>query len=1152
MTDASSACGRLPRSPYPGLRPFEEQESSIFKGRDRQVGEVLRLLERYRFAVVTGASGCGKSSLVRAGVLAALYRGGLKSAGDAWVEVYFRPGKDPLGNLTAALTGKLLPPLAGNGLDADQEARDRSEVGAILDRPNGLAVFREQFESRLSLGPELDTEAARSTEEARALRRDANLLILADQFEEIFNEFNQGFAAAEMLVAQLLDGFGVEGDEAARPEAPRVYVLITMRSEYLGLCAAYRRMPHALNHAAFYVSRLERAELRQAAVEPLQRWQWLVGGREQERLTLDEGLLSQLLGAALRIKDDTDHLPLFQHALGRLWWLAANGDGGAGHDGCIGRVHLARALGRPEAEIDAIPGDELLAQILERHAEEVYEAQALVPDGKRTTEIMLRRLAAKDTTGKVIRRLAPISDIAACSDVSEEVVEALIERLGAPEHELVQTREGTGNARLVDLAHEALIRKWPRLGRWVDDESYLAHSLQGLMRRARQWTEKGAGRENILRDDDLLWARNWLRDVELYRRTPQAMAAWAVRYSASFGDAWAESWGGPAAAVERFYERSDREREEQEKQQRLKIEAEARSEAEVKQAKAEAATAIAERAAQVSRMWLMGLLATAAVALAVLVSGGLWYRASLTEANLEAQRLLLEVADLHSIALANSGLEFGELPETKRTAVVQELAVVQGKIEQLRAQDVSADLGERLSTLERSVDVAARRVLEAMVVPNERPASATSQREAEEVKRCVLQSDPGKDRDIQQVVPLPRPSGASRTARRAYAILTSRHGVPTLEVAYRRTLPRGGGCVIGLDGVTLPVAAVHKVTMDPEGRWLIERPPTAPEGTTTLPRLHRLNWFEVCDPDQKEGACSPAARRWRVEAVPLGKYLGLAETQLPAAPADMPAPKPVTRDGDFAHLIAPPPQGFEVRVQKTHENAFKESGGSELWWGDVLLSSKAQPGYRIAAYARQGATAAFVVSVRGEDARRPSRAGTVCSGAELCQHVIRVVRLPERQDRSKGAETMVGALPITEVGFVGPPVNGIGFGTGSLEGELAIRFADTGRFATVSIGGDWFGRWLCRFGDPDLAPQPVLFSPPFRNYVATKHGGNEQLHKHIRAEIDAACWRQAAPVIADGAERSLREDRPSHILEVEQALLVPGEKHGREYDTESR
>lgn len=64
----------LPRHPYPGLRPFEKDEWSIFFGREMISGEVVERLIEKQFVALHGDSGCGKSSLIRAGVMPRLER----------------------------------------------------------------------------------------------------------------------------------------------------------------------------------------------------------------------------------------------------------------------------------------------------------------------------------------------------------------------------------------------------------------------------------------------------------------------------------------------------------------------------------------------------------------------------------------------------------------------------------------------------------------------------------------------------------------------------------------------------------------------------------------------------------------------------------------------------------------------------------------------------------------------------------------------------------------------------------------------------------------------------------------------------------------------------------------------------------------------
>src|SRR5688572_6846933 len=118
-------------NPFPGLRPFEPHESSLFFGRDEQCDDLLTRLGRRRLVAVVGMSGSGKSSLVRAGLLPALDRGYLPTAGSSWHMAIFRPGSDPVANLARGLAGRRLADGATAQEDADEIRRhlDASSLG---------------------------------------------------------------------------------------------------------------------------------------------------------------------------------------------------------------------------------------------------------------------------------------------------------------------------------------------------------------------------------------------------------------------------------------------------------------------------------------------------------------------------------------------------------------------------------------------------------------------------------------------------------------------------------------------------------------------------------------------------------------------------------------------------------------------------------------------------------------------------------------------------------------------------------------------------------------------------------------------------------------------------------------------------------------
>lgn len=91
-------------NPFVGLRPFNTDESMLFFGRRQQIVELLERLHRDHFIGVVGSSGCGKSSLIRAGLIPNLLAGFLVEDRDAWRIAVLKPGDDPLGNLAKALS----------------------------------------------------------------------------------------------------------------------------------------------------------------------------------------------------------------------------------------------------------------------------------------------------------------------------------------------------------------------------------------------------------------------------------------------------------------------------------------------------------------------------------------------------------------------------------------------------------------------------------------------------------------------------------------------------------------------------------------------------------------------------------------------------------------------------------------------------------------------------------------------------------------------------------------------------------------------------------------------------------------------------------------------------------------------------------------
>src|SRR5262249_1952258 len=254
---------------------------------DKQSDELVRRLASRRFLAVVGTSGSGKSSLVRAGLLPSLEGGFMAEAGAHWRIAILRPQDDPVGVLARAIvdTGALAH------LDLAQSAAE-GVVETTLRR-SGLGLV----------------EAARLAR----LQPHENLLILVDQFEELFRfaDLTKQRGAgdeAPAFVKLLL--------EAARQSEMPVYVVITMRSDFLGDCARFRDLPEAINDSEYLIPRLTRDELQAVITGPI----GVRGG------SVAPSLVQRLLND---IGDDMDQLPVLQHALMRAWdhWKRSDPNG---------------------------------------------------------------------------------------------------------------------------------------------------------------------------------------------------------------------------------------------------------------------------------------------------------------------------------------------------------------------------------------------------------------------------------------------------------------------------------------------------------------------------------------------------------------------------------------------------------------------------------------------------------------------------------------------------------------------------------------------------------------------------------------------------------------------------------------------------------
>jgi hypothetical protein len=456
-------------NPFPGLRSFEPDEAHLFFGREAQVDELLARLGRTRFLSVIGVSGSGKSSLVRSGLIPSLHSGYMLAAGTSWRIAICRPGDGPISNLASALAD---PDLLGNP-DHPRELV-ASTIEATLRRgERGLVDAYQQ--ARL---PQLD-----------------NLLVVIDQFEELFRFKRSSRATSQQAAddeAAAFVRFLVAGSHS--DEVP-VYVVLTMRSDFLGSCAELHGLAEAINSGQYLIPRMSREQRRSAITGPV-----AVGGSQ-----IAPRLVMRLLND---VGDRPDQLPILQHALMRTWdcWQQHHKD--------TEPIDLHHYLAAGT-----------MAEALSLHAEEAFGE--LGSDHLRwCAEKLFKCITQLDEEGKGIRRPATVSKICAVTGFNQDEVTRVIEAFRQPGRTFLMPPAGTPltEATVVDISHESLMRVWSRLRLWVDEEAESARLYRRLADAAEMYQQ---GRAGLFRDPELELHLQW-------RRKARPNRAWAVQYDPDF------------------------------------------------------------------------------------------------------------------------------------------------------------------------------------------------------------------------------------------------------------------------------------------------------------------------------------------------------------------------------------------------------------------------------------------------------------------------------------------------------------------------------------------------------------------------------------------------------------------------------------------
>ncbi|MFN5628012.1 MAG: hypothetical protein ACK48W_01880, partial [Bacteroidota bacterium] len=515
--------------PYPGLRPFNEEESIFFKGRDTQVSKVVSLLEKNRFLMITGASGDGKSSLTYAGLIPNARAGFFKAKFNNWRIADFRPERTPLENLVYTLTKSLQIP--------KQEIEQAVKAGfsSLVNLYKNSKWHVDYLSDEWLLADENAKKAIK--------RKGANVLILVDQFEEFFTNqenFTHGVPSVE---SQLVMNVLLETAKIALANDLPIYIVCTMRSDYIGQCAAFRGLPEMIGFSQFFVPRLKRKEIQQVITEPAK----LAGCQITTRLS--ETLINEL-GSGF------DQLPVLQHALNQLWQLSYGANGNGKEMDLLSLAKLGgistqtlneeekKEFEHWESKISTYKKKYLenpsLENVLNAHADELYENAADYYNASKANKIsddtakqvikIAFQCLVKTDEGRTVRSrmtLTEITKIINIPSIDEDTVAEILEIfrlqgntfLKPYKDEQVKLERNS----VLDITHESLIRNWARLKEWSKEEYEDFQTYLDFNKQLQRWLANNKSSGYLLPIGPLTYFENW-------NNTCEPNASWLVRY----------------------------------------------------------------------------------------------------------------------------------------------------------------------------------------------------------------------------------------------------------------------------------------------------------------------------------------------------------------------------------------------------------------------------------------------------------------------------------------------------------------------------------------------------------------------------------------------------------------------------------------------
>lgn len=438
--------------PYIGMGTFNENDSRFFFGRKRQTSDLLDWLKHNRMLALVAPSGSGKSSLIRAGLIPALKSGALPGSSEWRYFPPIAPGADPLQVLVRVIERRQSPRFGG---------RTRSDalvdtLAKIVekDRDEGAAMI-----DQLRQDPHF---LVNTLEEADS----SPVVLVIDQFEELFTLCKDNDA----ILAFAANLIGLVKSSKANH-----LVILTIRSDMEAFIARTPYFQKLYDASRVMLTPMTAGEMREVIEHPAE----IAGLKFADGIV--DALIHDLLG-------EPTALPLLQFTLLQLW--------------------KHRTRNRVTMEAFQKVGSGRLA--LARGADAVYEG--LKTEERRTAkQIFMALVRSSGTSGVVLTRLRRVNlyDLHETRDRIDQVLHVLLQ------NNLLRLTVGdTPDEDFVEVAHEALVRNWPALVNWLEEERAALANRRRIEGYAAEWLRLGRGTAGLLDSVQLREVERWISSPE--------------------------------------------------------------------------------------------------------------------------------------------------------------------------------------------------------------------------------------------------------------------------------------------------------------------------------------------------------------------------------------------------------------------------------------------------------------------------------------------------------------------------------------------------------------------------------------------------------------------------------------------------------------